>query len=332
MGQVRRRKFLLATGALLAAPLARAQALASPVIGYLSNGSSDSSAHLVAAFRRGLSAEGYVEGKNVAIEYRWADGRVDQLPGFAADFVRSQVTVIIATGGSAAWLAAKGATATIPTVFSGGSDPVKLGLVSSLGRPGGNATGITTNSGSLTTKRLQLLSELVPAASLISILVSIVADPYAAEAVKEIQAAARVLGQEIRIVNARGERGERGVEAAFSEIVKMRAGALLVSSSAFFNSRRAQLVALAAKHGIPASYAFPEFVDAGGLMSYGINLSEVSRQLGIYAGRILKGTKPADLPVLQPTVFELALNSKTAKALGVKIPQSLLARADRVVE
>lgn len=329
---MRRRQLLIAAGALIAAPLAGRSQPALPVVGYLSNGSSDSSAHLVAAFRRGLSEEGYVEGKNVAIEYRWAYGRADVLPGFAADFVRSQVTVIIATGGSTTWLPAKGATATIPIVFSGGSDPVKLGLVSSLGRPGGNATGITTSSVGLTTKRLQLLSELVPAAGLISVLVSIVADPYAAESVKEIQAAARAFGQEIRIVNARGERGERGVDAAFAEIVKMRSGALLVSSSAFLNSRRAQLVALAAKHGIPASYAFPEFVDAGGLMSYGVNLSEVSRQVGVYAGRILKGTKPADLPVLRPTVFELALNSKTAKALGVKIPQSLLVRADRVIE
>jgi putative ABC transport system substrate-binding protein len=332
VSRVQRRQFLIAAGSFLAAPFARAQARALPVIGYLSNSSLGASSHLVAAFRRGLGEAGYVEGKNVAIEYRWADGRADQVPGFAADFVRRQVAVIVATGGSPTWLPAKGATATIPIVFSGGGDPVRLGLVSNLGRPGGNATGITTSSGGLTTKRLQLLSELVPAARLISVLVSIVTEPESNQATKEIQAAARALGLEIRIVNARGEHGERGVDVAFAEIVKMRAGALLVSSSAFLVSRRAQLVALAAKHAIPASYAFPEFVDAGGLMSYGVNLSEVSRQVGVYAGRILKGTKPADLPVLQPTVFELALNSKTANALGVKIPQSLLARADRVVE
>jgi len=327
--QVQRRQFLIAAGTFLAVPLVRAQAPAMPVIGYLSNGSPGTSSHIIAAFRRGLSEAGYVDGKNVVIEYRWADGREDQVPGYAADLVRRQVTAIVATGGSTTWVPAKAATATIPIVFTGGSDPVKLGLVASLGRPGANATGVTTNSVGLSAKRLQLLREMVPAATLIALLVHVTSDPYVNEAVKEIQATARAAGQKIQIVNVQSE---RDFDAAFAEIVKMRAGALVVGSAAFFMGRRAHLVALAAKHAIPASYAFPEFVDAGGLMSYGVNLSEVSRQAGVYAGRILKGIKPADLPVLQPTVFELALNSKTAKALGIKIPQSLLVRADRVVE
>ena len=329
MGRVLRRQFLIGAGALLAMPLARAQAPALPVIGYLSNGSAASSTHLVAAFRRGLSEAGYVDGKNVVIEYRWADGRVDQLPGFAADLVRLQVSAIVATGGASSWVPAKAATATIPIVFTGGSDPVKRGLVVSLGRPGGNATGISTNSSELMAKRLQLLRELVPAATLISVLVNTVGNPSVNETVKEIQAAARAGGQDIHIVNAPGE---RDFDAAFAEIVQKRAGALLVSPAPFFVSRRTRLVELAAKYAIPASYAFPEFVVAGGLMSYGVNLSEVSRQAGVYTGRILNGTKPADLPVLQPTTFELVLNSKTAKALGLKVPQSLLLRADRVIE
>lgn len=329
MSRVQRRQFLIVASTFLAVPLTHAQAVAIPVIGYISNGSSDASSHIVAAFRRGLSEEGYVDGKNVAIEFRWADGRADQLPGFASDLVNRKVAVIVATGGSVTWVPAKAATATIPIVFTGGSDPVQLGLVASLGRPGRNSTGVTTNSIGLTAKRLQLLRELVPGATKISVLVNVMADPNSNENVKEIQVAARAGGQEIHIVNVRNE---RDFDAAFAEIVRNRAGALLVGPTAFLMSRRARLVALAAKHAIPASYAFPEFVDIGGLMSYGVNLSEVSRQAGVYAGRILKGTKPADLPVLQPTAFEMALNLKTARALGIKIPQSLLVRADRVIE
>jgi putative ABC transport system substrate-binding protein len=300
-----------------------------PVIGYLSNGTPSSSSHLVAALRRGLSEAGYIEGKNVEIEYRFADGKSALLPGFAADLVRRQVAVIVAAGGAPTWVSAKAATATIPIVFQGGNDPVKFGLVASLGRPGGNATGVTTNSVGLSAKRLQLLRELVPAANLISVLGNSTSDGFAEESVKEILAAGLASGQELQIVNVRSE---RDFDAAFAEIRKKRAGALLVSASAFLTGRRAQLVALAAKYAIPACYAFPEFVDAGGLMSYGVDLSEAHRQVGVYAGRILKGTKPADLPVLQPTAFELALNLKTAKALGITIPQSVLVRADRVIE
>ena len=329
MSQIQRRQFLIATGAFLAVPLARAQTPAVPVIGWLSNSSSGPSSHLAAAFRRGLSEEGYVDGKNVVIEGRWAEGRVDQLPGFAADFVSRKVALIVATGGSVTWLPAKAATATIPIVFQGGSDPVKLGLVASLGRPGGNATGVTTNSVELSKKRLQLLRELAPSATVISVLVNVTGDPNTNEQVKELQATARAIGQQIQIVNASSE---RDFDAAFAEIVRKRGGPLLVDPSGFLLSRRAQVVALAAKHAIPACYAFPEYVDAGGLMSYGVNLADVHRRAGVYAGRILKGTKPADLPVLQPTAFELAINLKTAKALGIKIPQALLVRADRVIE
>lgn len=329
MSRIQRRQFLIVTGAFLAAPLARAQAPSSPVIGYLSNSTAISSSHLIAALRRGLSEAGYVDGKSVAIEYRYGDGRAEQLPGFVADLASRQVSVIVATGGPTTWVPAKAANATIPLVFTGGGDPVKLGLVASLGRPGGNATGVTTNSYGLLPKRLQLLRELVPTATMVSVLVNFMTDPYADESVKEVQAAGRASGQEIQIVNVRSE---RDFDSAFAEIRKKRSGALLVDSAPFLVGRRAQVVALAAKHALPACYAFPEFVDAGGLMSYGVNLAEVYRQAGVYAGRILKGAKPADLPVLQPTVFELTLNLKTAKALGITIPPSILARVDRAIE
>ena len=324
MTQACRRRFLLASSALLAAPLLRAQTSAMPVIGYLSNGSAGPSSRVVEAFRRGLGEAGYVEGKNVVIEYRWADGRFDQIPRFAADLVNRQVAVIVATGGAVTWVPAKVASTTIPIVFSGGTDPVKLGLVASLGRPGGNATGVTSNSVELSAKRLQLLRALVPTATLISVLVN---DPY--EPVDEFQATARAIGQQVLIVNARSE---RDFDAAFAEIVRKRAGALLVGPSAFLLTQRAQLVALTTKHAIPACYPFPDYVDAGGLMSYGDNPAERSRLVGVYAGRILKGAKPADLPVLQPTEYELALNLRTAKTLGIKIPQSILVRANRVIE
>lgn len=324
-----RRDTVVALAALGAAPLLRAQAPALPVVGYLSNTSASSSTHLIAALRRGLGEAGYEEGKTVAIDFRYADGKAEQIPGFVADFVSRKVGVIVATGGATTWMPAKAATATIPLVFTGGGDPVKLGLVVSLGRPGGNATGLTTNSDVLSAKRLQLLRELVPTAASISFLLNSQGDPYAAAWVKDTVAAAKASGHEFHVVNVRGE---ADFESAFAEIRKKRSGALLVDSSPFLVGRRAQIVALAAKNAIPASYAFPEFVDAGGLMSYGVNLSEIYRQAGVYAGRILKGAKPADLPVLQPTVFELTLNLKTAKALGIKIPQSVLIRADRVVE
>jgi putative ABC transport system substrate-binding protein len=329
MTQAYRRRFLLASSALLAASFVRAQGSALPLVGYLSNASADEMSHVAAAFRRGLAEEGFVEGKNVAIEFFWADGRADRLPGFAADLVRRHAAVIVATGGSPTWVPARAATATIPIVFSGGSDPVKLGLVASLGRPGGNATGVTSNSVELAAKRLQLLRELVPAATVISVLVNVTKDLDTDEQVKGLQEAARAIGQKIHIVNAGGE---RDFDAAFAKIVRKPAGALLVAPTSFFLGKRVQLVALAAKHAIQACYAFSEYVDEGGLMSYGDKPAERSRLTGVYAGRILKGTKPSDLPVLQPTEYELALNLRTAKTLGIRIPQSIIVRADRVIE
>jgi putative ABC transport system substrate-binding protein len=291
-----------------------------PVIGYLANASPAGFATFVAAFRSGLGEVGYVESKNVAIEYRWAEGQHDRLPGFAADLVRRKVAVIVATGGGAPAIAARAATATIPIVFTGGRDPVRLGLVASLGRPGGNATGVVNISGELTTKRLQLLRELVPTATMITVLYN-PAGPDAEAQVTQVQEAARTIGQQIHVVTASND-GD--FDAALTAAVQKRAGALFVTGDPLFTTRRAQLVALAAKHALPASYSFRDLVVAGGLMSYGANLPDVHRQAGVYTGRILKGAKPAELPVLQPTKFDLVINARTAKALGIAIPPKLL--------
>ena len=299
-----------------------------PVIGYLSSVSPGPSASLVAAFRQGLSDTGYVEGQNLAIEYRWAEGSFDRLPALAADLVGHKVDLIATAGGPPPALAAKGATSTIPIVFSGVGDPIGVGLVTSLARPGGNITGFSLMNIELMPKRLALLSELVPQARFIALLVN-PNNPNAERMVREVREAARAKGVQLPIVKASTE-GE--IDAAFASLVQLHAGGLVVGADPFLDSRREQLVALASRHGVPAIYVFREFAEAGGLISYGASFTAASRQFGIYAGRILKGEKPVDLPVQQPTTFELVINLKTAKALGLTVPQSLLARADEVIE
>jgi ABC-type uncharacterized transport system substrate-binding protein len=324
----RRKVIALLGGAAAGWPLVvRAQQPAMPVIGVLDGRSADESAPLVAALRRGLNEAGYVEGRNVAIEYHWAHGEYDRLPALAADLVRRQVTVI-ATSGNASALAAKTATATIPIVFLTGADPVQAGLVASLSRPGGNLTGVTSLGVELGPKRLELLHELVPAATTIAILVN-PANRSAEIQVRDIQAAARTLGLELHILHASTE---REIDAAFAALTRLRAGALVISPEAFFNSRSEQLAALTVRHAVPAIYTYREFAAAGGLMSYGGSITDSYRQAGIYVGRILKGEKPADLPVQQSAKVELIINMKTAKALGLTVPFALLGRADEVFE
>jgi len=323
-----RRQFVAALGGAAAWPLAaRAQQPAVPVIGLLHSGSPEGYAGRLAAFRQSLSEAGYFEGQNVAIEYRWAKGQYDRLPELAADLVRRQVTVIVAAGGGVAAQAAKAATTTIPIVFLAGVDPVELGLVASLNRPGGNVTGISNISLSLDAKRLELLHELVPEANVIAILVNPNGPNFKNAAA--IEAAASAMGQQVYFVNASGA---DDFEAAFASLEQSRAGALLVSTEPVYFDHRDQLLALAARHGIPASYFFREFVEAGGLMSYGANIPDNYRQVGIYTGRILKGEKPTDLPVQLSTKVELIINMKTAKTLGITIPLPLLGRADEVIE
>ena len=327
---MKRREFIALLSGGVAWPLgAHAQRPAMPVIGYLSAAGSPGG-HLMTALRQGLAEAGYVEGRNVAIEFRSAEGQYDRLPAMADELVRRPVAVIIASPTPAA-LAAKAATATIPIVFGATDDPVKLGLVPSLARPGGNATGVNIYHAELglSAKRLGLLREVVPKATRIAALVNPANAASAAAVTRDVAAAASAIGLQIEIVHANDS---REIEAAFATLVRNRTDALLVGTDPFFFSRRLQLATLATRHAIPAVYNVREYSEAGGLMSYGTSLIEMFRQLGVYAGRILMGAKPADLPVVQATKFELVINLPTAKALGLTVPPALLARADEVIE
>jgi putative ABC transport system substrate-binding protein len=299
-----------------------------PVIGFLGTTTPEPNAPFVAAFHQGLGETGYVEGQNVAIEYRWAEGSYDRLPGLAGDLAGRKVDLIVAGGGSVVALAAKAATSTIPIVFISGDDAVAAGLVASLARPGGNLTGVSFLVVDLTAKLLELLSELVPRANVIALLVN-PTNPLTERLTKVAQEAARAKGVQISFLKAGTE---REIDAAFTSLSQLKAGALVVGADSFFAAQRDQLVALASSHAIPVIYPFREWVTAGGLVSYGPSLTDVYRQAGSYAGKILKGAKPADLPVQQPTRFELVINLKTAQALGLSVPQALLARADEVIE
>jgi putative ABC transport system substrate-binding protein len=324
-----RREFLIGLGATTLWPLAgRAQQTRVPVIGFLGSTSPGPYASNVAAFRQGLAETGYVEGQNVAIEYRWAEGNYDRLPELAADLVGRKVDLIAASGGNVAALAAKGATSTIPIVFASGGDPVGSGVVPSLARPGGNVTGVTFMIAELTPKRLELLAELVPQARVTGLLVN-PDSPGTEGTIQATQEAARGRGLQLVILKASSE---SEIDVAFATLAQLHAGGLLLAADPFFASRREQLVALASRHAVPAIYPVREFADAGGLISYGASITFVYHQVGIYAGKILKGAKPADMPVQQPTKFELVVNLKTAKALGLTVPKTLLVGADEIIE
>jgi putative tryptophan/tyrosine transport system substrate-binding protein len=327
---MQRREFItLIGGAAASWPLtARAQQPAMPIIGYLGPGSAESDAFRVAAFRQGLNEAGYVEGRNVTIDYRWAEDRHDRLPMMAADLVRRQVTMIVATSTPAA-LAAKAATSTIPIVFEMAADPVKLGLVASLNRPGGNVTGVTQLGEEVLPKRLELLHELLPTVRVMALLVN-PADPVLAERQARVSiSAAKTLGLELHVLNASTE---RDFDAVFTKLMQLRAGGLVIGGNALFTGHGDQLAALTVHHAVPGIYQRREFVAAGGLMSYGSNTADTHRLAGIYTGRVLKGEKPADLPVQQTTKIELYINLKTAKAFGLNIPNTLIGRADEVIE
>jgi putative tryptophan/tyrosine transport system substrate-binding protein len=326
---VKRREFITLLVGVTSWPLAaRAQQPAMPDVGYLYAGAPEASAYLVAAFRKGLSKTGYVEGQNVAIEYSWTHNEFDRLPALAADLVRRQVTVIAAPGSAAAAVAAKAATATIPVVFSGGADPVQAGLVASLNRPGGNVTGVTTMNAEAGTKRLGLLHELLPHAVRFAVLVNPInslTEPF----VTDLRAAAAVFGAQIDVFNC-STIGE--INTAFVSLAQRQTDALVVGVDTLFLNRRVQVATLAAHHRLPAIYTLREQTEVGGLMSYGSSFTDLFRQTGIYVGRVLKGEKPADLPVLRASKFEFVINLQTAKTLGLDVPPTLLARADEVIE
>jgi ABC-type uncharacterized transport system substrate-binding protein len=327
---MKRREFItLLGGAAAAWPLVvRAQQPAMPVVGFLEPRSSDTIADQLRAFRQGLKDTGYVEGENVAIEYRWAENQLDRLPALAAELVRRPVAVIVAAGGATAAFAAKAATTTIPIVFVVSEDPVRLGLVASLARPGGNLTGINFLSAELVAKRLELMRELVPAATRVAVLVNPVG-PGHEITLRDLEPAARAMGLQIQVLNASTS---REINAAFATFVRERTDALFVSTDPFFTSRRAQMVQLAARYALPATYPARHYPEIGGLMSYGANIADTLHQVGVYTSRILKGAKPADLPVVQASKFELVINAETARMLGLEVPPTLLARADEVIE
>jgi putative tryptophan/tyrosine transport system substrate-binding protein len=330
MSCMERREFITLLGGTVASwPLAaRAQQPSMPVIGFLHPTSLDAYADRLRPFREGLKDAGFIEGENVAIEYRWAENQMDRLPALAAELARRQVAVIAAPGPPAA-LAAKAATTTIPIVFLMNEDPVRLGLVASLARPGGNLTGINIFSAEFAAKRLDLLRELVPGAARVGVLVNPVNATTTESTLRDVEPAARAIGLQIQVLNARTS---REIDAAFATFVRERSDAVFVGADSFFVSRRVQLTNLAVRHAVPAIYSARDFAEVGGLMSYGASLTDASRQMGVYTGRILKGAKPADLPVVQSSKFELVINHQTARMLGVEIPPMLLARADEVIE
>ena len=328
---MRRRDFIgLVGGVAFTWPLvARAQQSMMPVIGFLDSRSPDALTKRLRGFRLGLKDTGHFEGENVAIEYRWAENQFDRLPMLAADLVRRQVAVIATSGGTTTTLAAKTATTTIPIVFTSGQDPVGQGLVASLARPGGNLTGINFFNNELAAKQLELLRELAPAATRVAVLVDPASAMNTESTLREVESAARAMRLQIQVLNASTS---REIDAAFATIVRERPDALFVNGDSFLNVRRVQLVLLAGRHGVPAIYSGREFAEAGGLMSYGSDITDAYRQQGVYVGRILKGAKPADMPVVQASKFELVINAQTARMLGITVPPSLLARADEVIE
>ena len=326
--EMQRRELIAGLGATAAWPLVAHAQQSMPVIGFLNSGSADAYPDRVVAFREGLSATGYIEGQNAVIDFRWAFGQYERLPVLATELVRRPVSVLAATGGEPAALAAKNATSSIPIVFAIGSDPVKLGLVASYNQPGGNATGITLLTAALEAKRLGLLHELAPHVATIGALLN-PNYPVFDDQLKDVREAEQATGLRVNVLRANTD---EEIEATFNTVNQQTIGAVVVAAAPFFDTRRDKLVSLAARYALPTVYQFREFAAAGGLMSYGVSIPHIYRQVGAYTGRILKGAKPADLPVVQPTKFELVINLKTAKALGLDVPPSLLARADEVIE